>query len=276
MKYLKHFESYLRQGKGQLPLQEINKEEFKDLLQTHCKQFLKVVKDIDFKGYDKFSGPRNLLYRKFKSNHGDFVLTNPKESEHRRIAPWSDYGNWHNLMVSNLYSWRNYPRRNKSMISSGWDRAFGHGGTDMYLVIPFDTTKIGVCNVLDFWESFNVYKSDRKYIPDWTEQLIHELSNQVGTQFQNDDSWEDILPYLDKKYNVQFFNGYDKNKTLIENLNKFLDPKKNEFRLETFREVSKLQKESCRECWFEDESILVNWNYLTSLTSNGIKDLFQI
>lgn len=276
MKYLKHFESYLRQGKGQLPLQEINKEEFKDLLQTHCKQFLKVAKDIDFKGYDKWSGPTNLLYRKFKSNHGNFILTNPKESEHRRVAPWSEWGNWHNLLVSNLDSWRDYPRRNKSMISSGWQRAHYHGGTDMYLVIPFDTTKIGVCRNLEFWEAFNVWQEKRTYIANWAKQIINTLSSQAGTQFLNDDSWEDVLPYLDKKYNVKFFDGYDVNKTLLQNLNRFLDPQKNEFRLEKFREVSKLQKEECRECWFEDEAILVDWNYLTSLTSNEIKDLFHI
>lgn len=202
MKYLKHFESYKTPGK--LPLQEINKEEFKDLLQVHCKQFLKVAKDIDFNGY----GPTNLLYRKFKSNQGHFILTNPKESEHRRIAPWSDCGNWHNLIVSNLDSWRDYPRRNKSMISSGWRRASGHGGSDMYLVIPFDTTKIGICRGGEFWEAFNVYKSNRIYINDWAKQLVHTLSNQVGTKFQNDDSWEDLFPYLDKKYNFQFFDGY--------------------------------------------------------------------
>lgn len=132
MKYLKYFESYLRQGPGQLPLQEINKEEFKKLLQTHCKQFLKVIKQIDFFNSDLHSmGLKQLLFRKFNSNHGDFVFTQPKESEHRRIAPWSDWGNWHNLIISNLDSWKEYPRRNKSMIASGWSRAYSHGGTDM-------------------------------------------------------------------------------------------------------------------------------------------------
>ena len=156
MKYLKYFESYRRKGPGELPLKEISKEEFKDFLQTNCKQFLEVVKDIDFTQYNKWSGPKQLIYRKFKMNYGNFVLTNPKESEHRRIAPWSDWGNWHNLLISNLDSWRKYPRRNKSMIVSGWDRAYGHGGTDLYLVIPFDRTKLGVCRGNDFWEAFNL------------------------------------------------------------------------------------------------------------------------
>ena len=271
MKYLKYFESYQRQGKGQLPLQEINKEYFKDLLQTNCKQFLKVVHQLDKN--DLESMKPNLLFRKFNSYHGNFVLTNPKESEHRRIAPWSDWGNWHNLLVSNLDSWKDYPRRNKSMISSGWQRAYTHGGTDMYLVIPFDTTKIGVCRSPEFWESFNVL--GYRYFPDWASQLINDLSVHTKVKFENDDSWENILQYLDKKYDVKFFKEYDINQTLLENLNNFLNPEKNEFRLESFLNVSKLQKESCHECWFEDEAILISWKYLSSLSNKELEDLFE-
>lgn len=276
MKYLKQFESYRNQGKGQLPLQEINGEEFKKLLQENCKQFLKVANQIElFKNLEDqiYSiGPKELLFRKFKSNHGNFVLTNPKESEHRRIAPWSHYGNWHNLLVSNLNSWKDYPRRNKSMISSGWGRAWIHHGSDMYLVIPFDTTKIGVCSGNEFWEAFNVYKELGRTIPDWSEMLIDKLSVKTGVNLYHDDSWEELLPHLDKKYQFKFFDKYDINKTLLENLNMFLDPKLNKFRLETFLGVSKLQKESCRECWFEDKAILVNWKYLNT---EGVGRLFD-
>jgi len=271
MKYLKYFESYRRQGPGQLPLQEIDIEDFKDLLHTHCKQFLKVSKDIDFKRYDVYDGPSEFLFRKFNNNHGNFVLTNPKESEHRRIAPWSDAGNWHNLLVSNLDSWKDYPRRNKSMIASGWDRAFGHGGTDLYLVIPFDSTKIGVCSGFEFWKAFNVYHDKKDFISDWVRKII----NNLNLTDINDDSWEDLLPHLDKKYNRPFFDGYDMNKTLLDNLNIFLDPKKNYFTLGNFREVSKLLKERCRECWFEDEAILINWKYLLNLDKDELKYLFS-
>ena len=275
MKYLKYFESYRRKGPGELPLKAISKEEFKDFLQTNCRQFLEVVKDIDFTQYNKWRGPKQLIYRKFKMNYGNFVLTNPKESEHRRIAPWSDWGNWHNLLISNLDSWRKYPRRNKSMIVSGWDRAYGHGGTDLYLVIPFDTTKLGVCRGNDFWEAFNVWEEKRLYIPDWVKRVIDELIRQSGVQFSNDDSWEDLLPYLDKKYDKVFFDEYNVNKTLLENLNKFLDPKKNQFNLETFKNVSKLEEEKCRECWFEDDAILISWNYLMDLKSDELNSLFN-
>jgi hypothetical protein len=259
MKYLKYYESYLRQGKGQLPIQEITEDEFKKFLQTNCKEFLKVVKDIDFTKYNR-SGPIQLLYRKFKSNYGNFLFTNPKESEHRRIAPWSTIGNWHNLLVSNLDSWKKYPRRNKSMISSGWDRARSHGGTDLYLVIPFDSTKIGVCRVFDFWESFNTWDK-RIYINDWVKGIINLLENQTGLKF-DDDNWEDLLPHLDRKYKIKFFDGYDVDKTLLDNLNYFLDPRRNQFQLLTFGDVSKIQKKDCRECWFEDDAIMVHWDYV--------------
>ena len=274
MKYLKYFESHIRQGPGQLPLQKINLEEFKKLLQENCKQFLEIAQNINFTKYSEWSGSKQLLFRKFNSNHGDFVFTHPKVSEHRRIAPWSDWGNWHNLIISNLDSWKEYPRRNKSMIASGWSRAKSHMGTDMYLVIPFDRTKIGVCESEDFWNSFNVYRQNRLYIPQWFKNIIQNLSSQSGVTFFNDDSWEDILPHLDRKYDNIFYREYDVNKTLLENLNEFLNPKKNQFRLETFSRVSKLQKQKCRECWFEDEALLISWKYLTNLNKEEIQELF--
>jgi hypothetical protein len=275
VKYLKHFESYDRLGSGELPLQEISKEDFKDFLQTYCKQFLSVVKGIDFRQHNEWSGSKKLLYRKFKSNHGNYLLVNPKESKHRRISPWSDT-NWHNLLISNLDSWKDYPRRNKSMISSGWSRALGHNGSDMYLVIPFDTTKIGVCSGSEFWESFNTWRNERDYINDWCRKLIYNLTKETGQHFVNDDNWEDLLPYLNRKYNTKFYGDYDKNKTLMDNLNISLDPKKNGFELDNFSKVSKLLEKNCRECWFEDESILVHWKYLVDLPTDQINDLFGI
>jgi hypothetical protein len=128
---------------------------------------------------------------------------------------------------------------------------------------------------VDFWEAFNVYRQDRLYIPQWFKNIIQNLSSQNGITFSNDDSWEDIFPYLNRKYSNQFYREYDVNKTLLDNLNDFLEPKKNQFSLETFSEVSKLQKEKCRECWFEDEAILIRWKYLVGLDTNEIKELFS-
>ena len=271
MRHLKIFEEY-RKGSGQLPIQKINLDEFKRLLNSKCLQFLKVVNKINFNNYSEYDAPPELIFRKFKSNHGNYLLTDPKESEHRRIAPWSSYGNWHNLFVSNLSSWEKYPRRNKSIITAGWKRARSHGGSDMYLVIPFDSTMIGVCRGCEFWEAFNV----EDYIPSWINSLISKLSIITGKDFTNDDSWEDIHPYLDRKYDKSLFNGYDINKTLLDNLNHFLDPKINKFSLGTFTKVSNLEKESCRECWFEDEAILIDWKYLINLSVEERKSVFSL
>ena len=267
MNYLHIFEEY-RKGSGSLPIQPITKEDFQDLLHIHCKQFLEVTKNINFKSYDKFSGPKKLLFRRFKDRKEDFLLTNPKESEHRRIAPWSELGNWHNLIISNLDSWVNYPRRNKSLITAGWYRADMHRGSTTYLVIPFDTTKIGVCSTLDFWEFFNVYKKGL-YISNWISRVVTYATKYNNITLENDDSWEDIKPILDKKYPnediEELFEYYNENKSLLENLNYNLEPDLNGFSLENFKGASKLQESNCRECWFEDEALLVNWEVFLNI-----------
>jgi len=238
---------------SKINLSEISQKEFTELISIECRQFSRIINNSNLSQTEKF------LFRKFDSNYGDFLFTNPKESSSRRVSPWSDYGNWHNLIISNLPSWRDYPRRNRSMICAGWTRSESHSGSDLYLVIPFDRTKIGVCKNDDFWTSFN---TGEIYINKWVFNVIKELNNELGLELKFDNDWESLLPYLDRRWSRRFFHGYNRSDTLLNNLDDFLDPERNGFKLETFSGVSTLGEKKCRECWFEDEAILVRWEYL--------------
>lgn len=307
MKHLKAFESFIelkRSGQTYLvpsntiPLNEITKEEFKQLLNQNCSQFLEVIRQFN-NGREVKDNKKFFIFRKFSENLGQFVYTNPKDSNIERVAPWSEWGNWHNLLLSNLESWNNYPKRNKSLIGASHGRAFTHGGTDDYLIIPYDRTKIGLCPKDDIWESF---KTQFLYFAKWVKLIIEIVSKLNSVELTDDRNWSTILPYLDKKYSAEDFiwdvpenrtsinknlffvigKGiiYDNEITLLENLNHFLSPQFNNFSLLTFSEVSDRigrarTRSDAKEIWFEDEALLIDWKWLTQkMSDEDFKDIF--
>lgn len=307
MKHLKAFESFIELKRGgqtylvssnTIPLNDISKEEFKQLLHNNCTQFLEVIRQFA-NGREVKRGKKFFIFRKFPENLGQFIFTNPKASSIERVAPWSEWGNWHNLLLSNLESWSNYPKRNKCLIGASHGRAFTHGGTDDYLIIPYDTTKIGVCPRPDIWESF---KTKSLYFAKWSKLIIEIVANLNGVELTDDRNWSSILPYLDKKYSVGDFiwdvpenrssinknlfhtilKGiiYDSERTLLENLNYFLSPEFNNFSLLTFSGVSDRVKrarttEDAKEIWFEDEALLIDWKWLTQrMSDEDFSDIF--
>jgi hypothetical protein len=75
--------------------------------------------------------------------------------------------NIYNLLLSNLPSWKSYPKRNLSYICSTDEEhaAEGYGsggiltgGRSCHVVLPVDGSKVGVCPANDIWYSFdNLY-----------------------------------------------------------------------------------------------------------------------
>jgi hypothetical protein len=140
---------YLKRINESLNSKTLTKEEVIELLKKNCQKFLSYT--------DKDDG--NLIFRK-DEDRGDFTLVNPKLSTSDRIAPYATT-NFHNLLVSNLDSWKGWPRRNKSLVFASERRALTHGigflkggkAVD-YVVVPFDNTKVATGDRSDFWECF--------------------------------------------------------------------------------------------------------------------------
>jgi hypothetical protein len=141
---------YLKRINESLNSKTLTKEEVIELLKKNCQKFLSYVNKDD----------GNLIFRK-DEDRGEFVLVNPKLSTSDRIAPYS-VTNFHNLLVSNLDSWKGWPRRNKSLVFASEGRALTHGvgfikeggkAVD-YVVIPLDNTKVATGDRSDFWECF--------------------------------------------------------------------------------------------------------------------------
>lgn len=276
MKYLKNINESLNTT-------TLTKEKAIEILKTKCKKFINWEK-----GYTK----KCLIYRKDEDN-GPFLLVNPKLSSKERISPYA-FKNYHNLLISNLESWKGWPRRNKSLICASSDRALNHGAGFVkgdivdYVIIPFDDTLIATGESDDFWNCFPNLPKDEDFIDDfgymvgnektsiasYISSLVRELSRDVNPSLNT--NWNDLKKLLEEtKASDYIISKYfttnnevlwDDSLNLLENLNILLNPKSNNFKLTDITGVMNIYyKTEGHESWFEDEAIMINVKNLTEI-----------
>lgn len=261
----------------------LTKDEVIEILTTKCKKFLNWGKDYT---------EDCLIYRK-DEDRGDFLLVNPKLSSQDRIAPYASK-NYHNLLISNLESWKDWPRRNKSLICASSYRALSHGGGFIkvpkanYVIIPFDDTVVATGDRGDFWNCFpNLPKDeefmeedlDRPSIAYYMISLVYELDRNVKPSLNT--NWNELKSFLEgseasehiisKYFTTDNEVLWDDSLNLLENLNILLDPKSNNFKLTDIVGVMNLYSQldtnesEALESWFEDESIMIRLDKLTKI-----------
>ncbi len=133
MKYLKTykiFENYNRFGS-----RTITESEFDKIRKENCKNWTKVKTEL-------FRGMPDL---------GDYVFVDPKLGDFRSSI---EDTNIHLELMSNLPSWKDYPKYDRCVIGGTPGSATGTYGDSVYEVVPFDGIKIGVCPFSTVWESF--------------------------------------------------------------------------------------------------------------------------
>ncbi len=133
MKYIKPykiFESYNRFGS-----KTITESEFDKIRKENCKNWTKVDTEL-------FRGMPDL---------GDYVFVDPKMGDFRSSI---EDTNIHLELMSNLPSWKDYPKYDRCVIGGTPGSATGTYGDTVYEVVPFDGIKIGVCPFSTVWESF--------------------------------------------------------------------------------------------------------------------------
>jgi hypothetical protein len=133
MKYLKSykiFESYNTFG-----TKSITEVEFDQIRKENCKNWTKAETEI-------FRGMPNL---------GDYLLVDPSKGDFRSSI---EDTNIHLDLMSNLPSWKDYPKYERCVIGGTRGSATGTYGESVYEMIPFDGVKIAVCPQSTIWESF--------------------------------------------------------------------------------------------------------------------------
>ena len=261
----------------------LTKDEVIEILMTKCKKFLNWGKDYT---------EGCLIYRK-DENRGDFLLVNPKISSQDRIAPYA-FKNYHNLLISNLESWKDWPRRNKSLICASSYRALSHGGGFIkgpsvdYVIIPFDDTMVATGDRSDFWNCFSNLPKDEDFMEEDLDRpsiayymtlLVNELDRNVKPSLNT--NWNELKSFLEdseasehiisKYFTTDYEVLWNDNLNLLENLNILLNPKSNNFKLTDITGVMNLYSQldtnesEARESWFEDESIMIRLDKITEI-----------
>jgi hypothetical protein len=261
----------------------LTKDEVIEILTTKCKKFLNWGKDYT---------EGCLIYRK-DENRGDFLLVNPKISSEDRIAPYA-FKNYHNLLISNLESWKDWPRRNKSLICASSYRALSHGGGFIkgpsvdYVIIPFDDTMVATGDRSDFWNCFSNLPKDEDFMEEDLDRpsiayymtlLVNELDRNVKPSLNT--NWNELKSFLEgseasehiisKYFTTDYEVLWDDSLNLLENLNILLNPKSNNFKLTDITGVMNLYSQldtnesEARESWFEDESIMIRLDKITEI-----------
>ena len=261
----------------------LTKDEVIEILTTKCKKFLNWGKDYT---------EGCLIYRK-DENRGDFLLVNPKISSQDRIAPYA-FKNYHNLLISNLESWKDWPRRNKSLICASSYRALSHGGGFIkgpsvdYVIIPFDDTMVATGDRSDFWNCFSNLPKDEDFMEEDLDRpsiayymtlLVNELDRNVKPSLNT--NWNELKSFLEgseaseqiisKYFTTDYEVLWDDSLNLLENLDILLNPKSNNFKLTDITGVMNLYSQldtnesEALESWFEDESIMIRLDKVTEI-----------
>jgi hypothetical protein len=202
----------------------------------------------------------NKIYRGLKQYYEAYQI-DPKKSKTLRRSAYVG-SNYYTLMIDNLPSWKDYPKRSQSIIcTTSYPKAKGYG--NVYIIFPKDNAKIGVCIDDDIFMSFVNLRKNHYYMSEWSEKLQsldHEVSNGLS-----DKSWstmknffKKIDDFKNKDYAEQFLKDYGfdylmKGKS-IEVFNKMMSPKKNKFQLKKGSDIIP----SDREIWTDSESVLIN------------------
>lgn len=133
------FKAFLTEGRSE----ELSIDQLITILRKNCKKFLSLNKyPLIYRGID---GPAGLKL--------------VKPSEFTRVSTSDAYGNVYTLLMDSLDSWKEYPKRSKSIIgTNNYATAVNYGKA--HLVIPFDNAIWGVTAGPDIFYSFDGMKRD--------------------------------------------------------------------------------------------------------------------
>lgn len=186
------------------------------------------------------------IWRGRKGNE-NFCFVDPREGELRKSANTLNYIT---LIMDNLPSWNEYPKRSHSLIcATDTDSAKNFGR--LYRVIPYNSAMIGICRRFDLWWSFKTIKDVMLF-----NRAIDQFSKKYNIPI-DENNWKIFLKDM-KKVEIEIRkdkNAYLDNSRLVGNalniwfksvkrrkekkgnpeffdiMNEQLDPKKNGFTL---------------------------------------------
>lgn len=188
------------------------------------------------------------------------------------------------LMSELLPSWKNWPRRNRCVVcTNSKDVAYRYGKRYVFSIFPQNGTKIGVCNSSDIWESFpflfkmaNIdFLTEFVDIIEYLFKLV--LGNEIDTPklFRQDvNTIQNVIKQLEKELRKQPYRDFSNinyrieliqyiiseirdGKSLLQILNFLMNPRKNEFRLVSIKNIPTDDDYGSNELWFEGQYLMI-------------------
>lgn len=281
MKHLKPFFEYYRNTRGN----EISKDEFLSILNTNCKDWLKA--------------PHQLVRRKEKYD-SQFSLIDPSKDTRISINP----SNHVTMLMDDLPSWKNFPKRSKSVIFSvnvegpRYSPAFGN---EVYFVIPFDNARFGVTPELDLWSArvrkSSSYSNDSSWF--FKEMSMNDdLSNyfyniNVSSDYNlfskqvNEFFAKEIDVNVDSRITRRFKEDFKETgkETFIDYLNDLLSPgnfwdkdhdriNDNGYKVMDYNQMINNPTKRGNECW-TDSKCLIYYAGNSDLNVNHVDELYK-
>ncbi len=165
MKFIRLFEEYRKESRTN----EISMDEAVDMYLSNCQDW-------------HISGDSKMLFRGSDTSATIFHSHAGSESHERRYS--ANNSNVYNSLLPHITSWDKAPSRDRSFIMSTSEEDAGNFG-DLYIMIPFNGSKIAECPENDMWNTHlpNVSKNGR--YPMNLGELDDELHNLFTTQIKD-------------------------------------------------------------------------------------------
>lgn len=118
---------------------EISESKFLEILKSHCRNSYAVIRQAPIYLAD--------------SGKSDFLVVTPAARE-VKTAFWID------RLVKEMSSWKRFPSRSKFMRGYTSAERAGDIENELYVMIPYDHARIGICPKSSFYKSFQMAQKD--------------------------------------------------------------------------------------------------------------------
>lgn len=163
---------------------ELSEKDFADMLNKNCKDFL--------------NNP-TLLQRNKHDDSPQYSCISPKSYVRTSLMSGASAGvksNHGTLLMDNLPSWSDFPKRSQSLVGTTDANSYNTFGSHKYFVIPFDGARFGVCPAGDLWAVQSVLFHNQNYQFSFDDRL----SDMFTDLKISDKSYDEMMNDLQKIY----------------------------------------------------------------------------
>jgi len=235
------FNAYiLNEGRGK----GLTKEQAIELIKKNCSGIVNSYSKSHVRIYRGAGG---------MDDYYDYQIVDPTKGKLRRSR---NTRNYYTLLMDNLTPWKAYPKRSRSIVcSTSKSKSSGYG--NLYVVLPYNNAKIGICSTDDIWFSFE--QNMRHNLNEFNRILQTILSIGKKSLKDLDKNWKTLLTnFKDSEAYIQsglykldikahswsadalYKQIYDKivnGQSYRQVFNTLLDPTQNGFQLKTPKDI---------------------------------------